>query len=200
MKYILIAILSIVLSACQVSYAQTAANPCNNIPQATVGKSPNEISAILELCRGDTSSGLTNIKPDVVSAWGGVAKDIAEAVGIAAKELGVATNEFLNSPAGFLVAFLIVFKIMGAYLAYVFVSIPFTLVMIWVWVKLNLYMTIRNIKYDYKPVLFGLYQRKVVTVVEYGDLDGYITEAQGTTRIFSALTFAVIILASWVVW
>lgn len=87
---------------------------------------------------------------------------------------------------------------MGSYLAYVFISIPFSLVLIWVWVKLNKTMTIKKIAYDYKPALFGLFQRKVITSVDYGD--GYLTEAQGLTRIFSAIGCAMLILVAWVVW
>jgi len=201
MKIVLTAILALLLSACQVSYAQISANPCDNIPQATAGKTQTQVNTILELCRGGNTPNLgtlANIEATDVSAWGAVAKDVAHAVGIAAKELGVATNDFLNSPAGLLVAFLIIFKVMGNYLAYVFISIPFSLVLIWVWVKLNKTMAIKKITYDYKPVLFGLFQRKVITSVDYGD--GEITDTEAVTRIFTAIGFAVLILVSWLVW
>lgn len=201
MKIVVTVILALLLSACQVSYAQGSSNPCDNIPQATAGKTQTQVNTILEVCRGGSTPSLgtlSNIEAADVSAWGAVAKDVAHAVGIAAKELGVATNDFLNSPAGLLVAFLIIFKVMGSYLAYVFISIPFSLVLIWVWVKLNKTMTIKKIDYDYKPALFGLFQRKVITSVDYGD--GHLTEAQGATRIFSALGFAVLIVVAWVVW
>lgn len=50
---------------------------------------------------------------ETLTAFGGVAKDVAFAIGIAARELGMATNEFLATPAGMLVALLIIWKVFG---------------------------------------------------------------------------------------
>lgn len=45
--------------------------------------------------------------------WGQLAKDIAEAIGIAAKGVNLAVNDFIASPAGVLTVLFIVIKMMG---------------------------------------------------------------------------------------
>ena len=44
------------------------------------------------------------VTPDRISAIGNVSNDIAMAIGTAAKQVGIAANEFLQTPAGLLVA------------------------------------------------------------------------------------------------
>lgn len=51
------------------------------------------------------------ITPDRISAIGNVSNDIAMAIGTAAKQVGIAANEFLQTPAGLLVAFGIFMKL-----------------------------------------------------------------------------------------
>lgn len=56
----------------------------------------------------DLTKGLT---PEKISAIGQTAQEIAKAIGAAAKELGVAANDFLFTPAGLLVLFGIFWKL-----------------------------------------------------------------------------------------
>lgn len=51
------------------------------------------------------------VTPDRISAIGNVSNDIAMAIGTAAKQVGIAANEFLQTPAGLLVAFGIFMKL-----------------------------------------------------------------------------------------
>lgn len=45
--------------------------------------------------------------------WGTFAKEFAEALGIAAHQIGVSVNEFMASPAGYLAVFIILWKMLG---------------------------------------------------------------------------------------
>lgn len=65
------------------------------------------------------------------AAYGQYAKQIAEAVGILAFELGMAVNEFLHTDAGLLVALLLVWKIAGAQLLGFVIGIPL-IIAIWI--------------------------------------------------------------------
>lgn len=57
-----------------------------------------------------------------LSAYAGVATEVAKAVGIAAKELGVAVNEFILTPAGIITIAIILIKVFGKLVALLFVS------------------------------------------------------------------------------
>lgn len=48
-----------------------------------------------------------------MSKYAEVATQVAGALGIAARELGMAANDFLQTPAGVFVAFIIMFKVLG---------------------------------------------------------------------------------------
>lgn len=48
-----------------------------------------------------------------MSKYAEVATQVAGALGIAARELGMAANDFLQTPAGVFVAFIILFKVLG---------------------------------------------------------------------------------------
>lgn len=109
------------------TFAQTATpNPCANIPEATRGKSSTEIQTILETCRADAvevASVLPEVTPEKAAEWSDAAKGFAEAIGIAARELGIATNDFLMSPAGVLLAAILLFNYAGGAI----VGFPFTI-------------------------------------------------------------------------
>lgn len=60
--------------------------------------------------------------------WGQLAKDIGEAIGIAAHGVGVAVNDFITSPAGILTVVLIIGKMLGKGL----VLVPFLIFVAWV--------------------------------------------------------------------
>lgn len=57
------------------------------------------------------SSVVETVSTEKISAFGLAAKDVAAAIGIAAKELGVAANDFLATPAGILVAAVVIWKL-----------------------------------------------------------------------------------------
>lgn len=71
------------------------------------------------------------ISPQRISEWGAVSKDFAVALGIAAKELGIAANEFLDTDAGLLTAGLIVWHVAGASIAGILIGVPMLVAFWW---------------------------------------------------------------------
>lgn len=73
-------------------------------------------------------------KADVVvdterlSIYAGVATEVAKAIGLAAKELGVAVNEFIKTPAGLLLIGVIILKVFGKLLTLVLIALIINLV------------------------------------------------------------------------
>jgi hypothetical protein len=65
-----------------------------------------------------------------LSAYAEIATQVAKAIGIAAKELGVAVNDFVTTPAGILTVTVILMKVFGKLFALVFVAI-FVNIVVW---------------------------------------------------------------------
>lgn len=87
-----------------------------NIP--TEGMSQQAVKQMYDICikeksKAEKSDVLTQAKENVslISDIGVVSKDFAVSIGIAAKELGIAANEFLTTPAGIFTAFIIIWKL-----------------------------------------------------------------------------------------
>lgn len=66
-----------------------------------------------------------------VNQYAEVAKAVAQAIGVAAKELGVAVNEFIKTPAGIFTAAIIAWKFVGAilmnYVFFVAIAVVFSI-------------------------------------------------------------------------
>lgn len=142
-----------------------APNPCADI-SATANRlnlSAMQLKAFAANCQNAAQSAVEVMTStqgvETVSQWGGVAKEFAQAIGIAAKELGIAVNDFLDSPAGYLMAVILMVKYAGALV----IGIPYTLFsglcLYWVLNKLRT----KEITYEYRSALWGLfeYRRKL---------------------------------------
>lgn len=51
--------------------------------------------------------------PERISEYANIAGQVSQALVVAARELGVAANDFMQTPAGLLVVFVILFKVLG---------------------------------------------------------------------------------------
>jgi hypothetical protein len=154
----------------------TTVNPCDDIPNATKNMTSDQIRTILESCRtgGFTSQPIT---VDSAKEWSEIAESFAKAAGTAAKELGVATNEFLNSPAGYLLAGVLVFNYGGGL---ILIGIPFMILSFfgikhaWRWAYTD------KVTYENVPVLWGFWtiRRSTRTQREYlGESRGFFIAA-----------------------
>ena len=147
--------------------ADVESNPCADI--ATTANTLNLSSMQLKKFAASCQNGQQQVTEilanaemvDVAGKWGGVAKEFAQAIGIAAKELGIAVNDFLDSPAGYLMALILLTKYAGTLL----IGIPFTLFSGWCLYKVLVNLRIKKITYEYRKAFWGLFEyRKVLEV------------------------------------
>lgn len=124
-----------------------------------------------------------------LSEIGNVSKEIAKAIGIAAKELGVAVNDFLTTPAGILIAFGVFWKV------FLVESVGLLLLFLLITGCMWMYRKCLIDGYEIKErsVLWGLYKyQKHVPV--YGTISR-ISSPEGTMIFF---TTVFLVIGSWV--
>ena len=92
------------------------------------------------------ATNLTN--PDTIGAWGNVAKQWAEALGIAAKELGIAVDKFLDTDAGKLTAIIIIWKVLGESIAGIVIGVPLLIAVLVIGITTARRAKIRTIEYS----------------------------------------------------
>jgi hypothetical protein len=184
----------------------TEPQPCSDVLAMTEGKSQSDVDAILTACREQRDAAVnatTSIAdPDNAAKWSVAARGIAEAIGVAARELGVATNDFLDSPAGYVVAGLL-FVNFGADFSEVItdlvrtlVGIPLLLVLLWYSYRSRPWYQWKR-EYQYVPVLWGAFSvRRLVKCddgfhrsADDGDYWIYIL-----TQVFNIVALAVVVL------
>lgn len=85
-----------------------------------------------------------------VSEYAGVAKEVAEAIGIAAKNLGVEVNNFITTPAGLLTVAIILIKIFGKLIGAILASMLICTIL----VNVLKYMWTEPLE-DAQPVITG---------------------------------------------
>jgi hypothetical protein len=144
--------------------ATTGPNPCANIAEATRNLGSQEIATLLESCRSPAKSVAEKLAdPETANEWGTAAKSFAVAIGIAAKELGIATNDFLKSPAGFLLAAVLIFKFCGGIL----IGVPFMVFTMWFCYRtINKYRQ-KDAEYVAVSYFWGLYVRQKAVNIKY---------------------------------
>jgi len=127
--------------------------------------------------KADTVKGVVN--PDVnlsatvrkeAEAWGEMGANMGRAVVGAAKEVGVAANEFAATPLGKVTVGVVVYKVIGKDVLGVVIG---SLLVLFGSI-LGAYVLIKyrwgsSYKYDYKPFLWGMWQRKVVIETSEND-------------------------------
>jgi hypothetical protein len=97
-----------------------------------------------------------------VEAWTDLGQNIGRATVGAAKEVGMAANEFATTPLGVVTTSIVVYKLIGKDIVNFFVgaSMIFVGTLIGLWCSRRRYVR----QYEYRPVLFGLYQKKNVVL------------------------------------
>lgn len=167
-------ILSIVLLIASVpTFAQTAntPNPCANIADATRNLSYQQTETLLASCRQAAPTVVEKLADPVqANKWSEAAKGFAQALGIAAKELGLAANDFLDSPAGYLLAAILLFNYAGGAI----IGLPFTIFSMCFWWYIVRRITIKKIEYENVPLFWGALTMRRKKAVDF-DFD-YISE------------------------
>lgn len=95
-------------------------------------------------------------------AWGELGANMGKAMVGAAKEVGVAANEFSQTPLGQVVVFMAAYKIIGHDMLGVIVGLGILVfgysLAIWIFITRRW----SDVKYEYEPVLWGLFKRQRV--------------------------------------
>ena len=142
---------------------------CNAIPVKDLSQTDfqNIQSACAALNKEPAKSGAFEMTPDDVKEWGSLAKEFGSAIGATAKELGVAVNDFLRTPAGILITVYLFWSKLGG----IIIGIPFVMCIWFAFFKV--WNTFRRTPtaFEYKPVLFGLFNKKYITSYNYRDAD-----------------------------
>lgn len=169
--------------------APIAPNPCADIAEATRNLGPQETSTLLESCRKAAPTVVEKLADPVqADKWSEAAKGFATAIGTAAKGLGIAANDFLNSPAGYLLALILLFNYAGGAM----IGFPFTVFsMIFWWVIVRRSM-IAKVEYENVPMFWGAVtiRRKKAFTFEKTDYTGA----------FAMITGVALIIMNIVVW
>lgn len=124
---------NLIIAVILTMFAGSVYADCSTISKTGLGKSAHQ--TLVLACEQAKLEALTApATGDVIreyAAYGMYAKQIAEAVGILADELGMAVNEFLHTDAGMLVAALLIWKIAGAQLLGFMIGVPL-IIAIWI--------------------------------------------------------------------
>lgn len=174
-------------------------NPCEDLAEATRGKSQMEVSTILEACRKTTEVAPAVVEavskvevPDVaeVSEWASASKGFAEALGIAAKELGIAVNDFLNSPAGILLALILLYNFAGGAL----LGLPFTMFTLWLFTRVLTFLRTDKVEFENVPVFWGAFTIRRKTRITCQTL----RENEGITLVLTGIGLLILNIVVWV--
>jgi hypothetical protein len=136
--------------------------------------------------------GGTNISATVRSeaaAWSELGANIGTAMVSAAKELGVAANEFSQTGLGKVVTVLLVYKMFGPDL----IGLAVGSIVLFGGLFISAYILMStawaSVKYEYKPMLFGLWNKRVVASVTY---DSDATVSKTISAVVTALVALVV--------
>lgn len=164
-------------------------NPCANIAEATRNKTDAQVRTILATCRADGAESPVFTVEDA-SRWAEVSKAFAEAITETARGLGMASNEFLMTPAGLLLAVILIFTFVGQ----IVIGIPFSAVSVFALYKIWNRIAYQRV-YEYVPVLNGWFtRRKLVKCERHSSL----TEHQGAQLMVFTIILAILNLTVWV--
>jgi len=111
----------------------------------------SKIQETLEACKQSTTAVVPQAVAQDVSAYAEIAKGVAEAIGIAAREVGVAVDEFVKTDTGKMTVALIVWHVAGDDIKGMLFGIPGILFAVWLWFTIAArlkrtgeYVTVKN--------------------------------------------------------
>jgi hypothetical protein len=113
--------------------------------------------------------------PNKLSEWGVVAQEWAKALGLAAKELGLAVDGFLDTDAGKLTAVVIIWHVMGEQIVGMAFGIPLLIATIVIGLKLARRWRIKQVEYG-EPRLW-IFFKPVKNIVYSQDDASYVLPA-----------------------
>lgn len=119
-----------------------------------------QIATTREACKTtavqEVQAAAATVTPEKVREWGSLGRDFGQAITETAKGLGVAVNEFLFTPVGFLIALYFMWDLIGGIL----IGIPLLFCIWWLYVFICKKVCTSDVEYTYVPVLWGLFSIK----------------------------------------
>lgn len=109
------------------AFAQESKPDCNIDPDWKQSK----INEVLDSCKNKAQSATPEVVAENVSAYAEVAKGVAEAIGIAAREVGVAVDDFIKTDAGKMTVALVVWHVAGDDIIGIVFGVPLVLFGAW---------------------------------------------------------------------
>lgn len=136
-------------------------------------------------------SGVSEKVRSEVEAWTDLGQNIGRATVGAAKEVGMAANEFAQTPLGIVTTSIVVYKLIGKDAVHFLLGacMIFVGTLIGLWALRRRYIR----QYEYRPVLFGIWQKKIV-VGEKDDETETSIRVVGIFCIFVSWFYGVLII------
>lgn len=143
--------------------AQATTIDCQNI-DITQYSTAEELQRVQKVCSSPTENS-SKVTPETVREWGSLGKEFSTTVVDTAKELGIAVNEFLYTPVGFLIAFYFMWDMIGGIL----VGIPLLIFIWWLYFRVCRILTKpqQTVEFEYVPYIWGLFSLKRVKNIQY---------------------------------
>ncbi len=143
---------------------------------------------LLETATANPLSGVDVSDPDKLSQWGVVAQEWAKALGIAAKELGLAADSFLDTDAGKLTAAIIIWQVLGETLLGFVVGVPLLFIVLFLGMRTARRAKIGSIEYGDEKNWRGA---RVIKKIRYLD--------EEETAMYWVAHIVTLILSIWIV-
>jgi hypothetical protein len=167
-------IASLFVGSAQAQNNASAYNPCDHLAEKYHQLDAGQYQGLVDSCNSkapqsnvdkvqqaaSTAQSVAVVAKGVGEGVGEAAKGVGGAISDLAKNLGVTMNDFLHSPAGVLLAFVFVMKVIGSKL----LVIPFILTVISIWSFMLMRLSRDDVQYEFVPVLWGAFKyRRVVS-------------------------------------
>jgi len=131
---------------------------------------PEQI-AVLQKAQTQPSGSIAKIVREEASEWGELGANMGKALVAAAREVGVASNEFAQTPLGKITVAIVVYKLIGEDLLGILIGVPIILIGIGFSIFFFRSKTLlaSEIKFEHVPYFKGAFSLKRVTYAKIED-------------------------------
>ncbi len=165
----------LILALCAFLFMASAfAGATTTITQIDVSKLTAEqraslLSAAAKMeAQPDANPGFSETMRKEVEKWGELGTGMGRAAVNAAKEVGVATNEFVQTPLGKVTMGVVLYKVMG----HEILRFAVCMLLITIFLPLGIFFITKrhgDVEYEYVPVFRGMWNKRVVKKYERED-------------------------------
>jgi membrane protein CcdC involved in cytochrome C biogenesis len=145
------------------AHAQTSASNISSldVSKLTPEQKAKMIASVVEMQKESTGHTSATVRKEA-EQWIDLGGNMGRAAVAAAKELGIAANDFVKTPLGMVTMAVVVYKFVGASLLHIVFGLFFFILTIGLTVHFVRADYYASADYERVPVLWGLFHRKVV--------------------------------------